>query len=410
MLPALLIVLLVTARAEVAPSDANCKEGAAFYQEPVSNIVGCYKVFRWASTWRSARDFCTDCSSGFCGTLAAARTQGEHDFLTGIAGYGIRFWIAANSLSNDKIWRWDGYSLGVNFNQPWVSLADLNYQAHADQVILAGRIAPYSWDFAYSNVSTYFFACRKDACAPRMDVLDGLCSTDAPSVNRVEPSSIAWIAAPIVLGSLFVLIVLTAVFLYYFHNDKFNTISRRVGSIFKSKPAASTSQRVAELKEENNRLRAQLRASLSGSLADGDSIGARQPSPKGSFGFPSPPIGAPLFTTASPPTLPTVSSLPRIRKAPALTSLPGLPATSLPELDDAVFGGTSNTLASSPLLPPISSITAVTTASAAAAPRPPSFRGMGSNRVAPAPITQPTSVSLPRPTPSFPSSPPESSA
>ena len=115
-------------------------------------------------TWLEADGFCrnTDCSVGFCGTLAAARTQGEHDFITQLAGPGIRFWNAANSLSVDRIWRWDGYGTTVNFNQPWLSVSDINYANYPNMVILDGRLSPYSWDYASPNISAHSYVCRKD--------------------------------------------------------------------------------------------------------------------------------------------------------------------------------------------------------------------------------------------------------
>lgn len=150
--------------ADTAPDDANCKQGATLYREPVSNIVGCYQFFDALVTWKDASAFCksTDYTYGYSGNLAAARTQGEHDFLKALAGPNIRFWNAANSLSSDKIWRWDGYGTAVNFNLPWVTTADGNYQAQTNKVILDGRTSPYAWDFLQFNISRNYFICRKD--------------------------------------------------------------------------------------------------------------------------------------------------------------------------------------------------------------------------------------------------------
>jgi hypothetical protein len=129
------------------------------YREPIAGIVGCYSFFDVLLSWKDASSFCR--SSNFGGSLAAARTQGEHDLLKTMAGSGIRFWIAANSLANDGIWRWEGYGTTVAFNLPWVTLADSNYQMQTGKVILDGRLAPYSWDFQFFNTSRNYYVCRK---------------------------------------------------------------------------------------------------------------------------------------------------------------------------------------------------------------------------------------------------------
>jgi hypothetical protein len=233
-----------------------------------------------------------------------------------------------------------------------------------------------------------------------MDVLDGLCSQDAPSVRKSSGSSIAWIAAPIVVGTLILLAILTLFFLYYFHNDKYNVVMQRLRSCARrgANSQPSTSQRVTELKEENSRLRAQLRASL----GDADSIAMRMsgdPSPKNSRSSLSQPL-PPLIPAALSPALPTVASLPRIRKGPVPGTLPGLPDVLPPLFDASPFdGSTAAALTQSPPIPPIQPEGAAAAINSATA-RPTSLRGLGLNRVGPsAPAT--VVVSLPRPSLTF---------
>lgn len=345
----LALVSVVFGAAETAPANANCKEGASFYREPVSGIAGCYKLFATEKTWYDARDYCTnpDCTVGFCGELAAARTQGEHDLLVSLAGPGIRFWIAANSLSVDTLWRWDGYFASVNFNQAWVKLADLSYSTHTNQVILAGRVSPYNWDFALPNSTTDYYICRKSACSPTQDIENGLCSSSAASVAPKPGSNNAWIAAPIVIGALIVLVLILILYVWRFHNDKFLKYRRNIAKTILCCTSSATNdsvaradqmRRVSVLTEENERLRQQLRNATPESLVRTDVIpfmrgggsGNLSPGHRGSSGsvVVEANTGNPMRTsgtvsisaapvpspTMSASVLPTVAGLPKIRR------------------------------------------------------------------------------------------------
>lgn len=354
-------------------------------------------MFDSAVTWRSANTFCQtpNCTSGFCGALAAARTQGESDLLNSLAGTGIRYWIAANSLSPDKIWRWEGYSATVNFNQVWITLADLSFSLHTDQVILAGRQAPYAWDFAISNTSLNYFICRKDACSPNQDIVDGLCSSEAASLRTSSSPSLTWVAAPVVVGVVVLVVALGMLYLYHYRNDKFNIFKRRIRESLPLRRAASADalRRVSELKEENDRLRTQLRASISGSDNFTSYSGSPAAQPRSSLPGLSPPSAIP---TALSPSLPTVASLPRIRKG--VTIVPGMILPELPTSPAPPAFDSDNAAALEAGLQRGGGTSMDTVAFTTSFPAPPpALRGLGFNRVGPAPPLGLPAFGLPRP-------------
>lgn len=363
-----LLCLAGAARPDAAPADANCKGGATLYKEPASGIVGCYKFFSTPSmTWTQADGYCrnTDCAAGFCGALAAARSQGEHDFLVGLAGSGVRFWIAGNSLASDGIWRWSGYGSTVNFNLPWVTTVDSNYAAYPGMAILDGRRSPYAWDYAQANSSAYGYVCRKDACSPTQDILGGICSGAAPSVQTSASSSITWIAAPIILGVVVVGLTVFLVFLWKYKNGTYNRWKKRITRGYslriskagdEQSPAAAQALRIQELTEENQRLRTQLESLLadaegptSGGTgggthgpASGNILGLKQQHSSEQLGHSNSTlstsgnvatslVGPATSMGMAASTLPTVAGLPRIRRTSgnvppqgALAPMPGV--------------------------------------------------------------------------------------
>ena len=80
-------------------------------------------------------------------------------------------------------------------------------------MLVTGLQRAFKWDLVEGTVER-LYACRKRACGPTSDVLDGLCSTDAYSTAS-EGDDQTWIVAPIVSA-----IVVTGALLVYMWYDK----------------------------------------------------------------------------------------------------------------------------------------------------------------------------------------------
>jgi hypothetical protein len=81
-------LLLSASTADFAPDNANCKGSFRLYREG-STIAGCYRFISTAMAWNNAMEYCQ--AQG--GSLAAARTEGEQDFLLGLTS--STFWTSA---------------------------------------------------------------------------------------------------------------------------------------------------------------------------------------------------------------------------------------------------------------------------------------------------------------------------
>ena len=161
------------------------------------------------------------------------------------------------------------------------------------------------------------------ACSPGYDILGGICSSFAPSVLPRNSSSIAWIAAPIIIGLLILGLVVLILWVWKYKNGTYNRWKKTVLS-WKNGKADSTSKdsaRMVELTEENQRLRAHIE-----SLTSGQSSG--HPGSSGIAGVPSPGI------TFAQSNLPTIASLPKIRRGPS----GGVHGSSLPPIDSTPPG------------------------------------------------------------------------
>lgn len=96
--------------AETAPTDARCTGGFSLYREDDENIVGCYKYFTTKKTWLEALSICNNPNDG---TLAAARTEREHNFLVGLrSDITDRFWNSGTSRGGT--WAFEGSSVAVD--------------------------------------------------------------------------------------------------------------------------------------------------------------------------------------------------------------------------------------------------------------------------------------------------------
>lgn len=164
------------------------------------------------------------------------------------------------------------------------------------------------------------------ACGPTQDIVGGICSTQAASVQPVSAKSITWIAAPIIIGAVIILVGLFIYFLWKYRNPSY----RRMKSMFKRAPPSDP--RVVDLMEENERLRHQLMAlnrpqseTKQPSLHAADSRkGFKAALDQDDDSFSQPGVAPPLPITLPtlPLSLPSVASLPKIRRAGQSFALP----------------------------------------------------------------------------------------
>lgn len=150
-----------------ANNDADCKDGFTLFRNASESIVGCYRFYAGPLTWTAAEAFC---GSSVLGSLAAARTVSEHNFLISLAGFGTRFWIGANSVGpgntlgspTSAIWRWDGFTDLLNWD---ILRSRFTVRspptALKQRVILAGRPGALMWTIEDATTTTAGFICRK---------------------------------------------------------------------------------------------------------------------------------------------------------------------------------------------------------------------------------------------------------
>eukprot|EP00730_Choanoeca_flexa_P014213 TRINITY_DN6130_c0_g1_i1.p1 TRINITY_DN6130_c0_g1~~TRINITY_DN6130_c0_g1_i1.p1 ORF type:complete len:473 (+),score=100.33 TRINITY_DN6130_c0_g1_i1:64-1482(+) len=329
------IFAIAEGAADFAPKDANCKSGATFFSDQDNGIVGCYRRFGNQLTWRQAQEACRN---RFNGHLAAARSEGEHRLLLSLSRQ-TQFWIGANSRATDGIWRWDGHDVAVDFTPSWATIQDGNYNNYPGKVLVGGWSNAYSWNYQTSNVEKYAFICRKDACSPDEDIVEGVCSLDAPSVQPKKEDQ-SWIAAAVIVP-LVVIAAGSTWYLWKHHNDRYVQVTECLCCRHGKR---SMSMQMEQLREENSALKRRLSTTSAMTTTSVVTPGNR-PGPVAADGPQPPQSDDPMSDFFKEAALPVASTnptaqLPALRK-PERNSAPSLPRLSL--------SNSSNKVAPSPL-------------------------------------------------------------
>lgn len=199
------------------------------------------------------------------GKLAAARTAGEQALVLQLAGTSA-VWTAGFSPSASCaatascIWRWEGYSTSVNFNQAYIrdSIGSTDWSSRSQQVLLNNYIDSQAWAYQAPNdaAASHAFVCRKDACAPGESVSELLvCATDPTAAGG---AAYAWVAGA-VIGGVVCLLAVAMLVLWKVDNARFHALVARLACAGCHRPTTTLKRRIRELEDENERLRGQLR-------------------------------------------------------------------------------------------------------------------------------------------------------
>ena len=176
------------------------------------------------------------------------------------------------------------------------------------------------------------------ACSPSQDIKDGLCSGSAASVtpDTSGNSNLSWVAAPVILGLIVICAAMAFVYLWKYRNPLYVRLKKKIccsrhneiKPVDNSPGSQKMTARLSELLEENDRLKSELEtervssASARASIVDGNQLLAFVSSP--SFvpeGTRPDSYARSQWTSGTTPSqlqpqpLPTVSGLPKIRRA-----------------------------------------------------------------------------------------------
>ncbi|EGD80313.1 hypothetical protein PTSG_10568 [Salpingoeca rosetta] len=269
-------MVVTTTTADTAPDDATCKDGAKLFRDDANEIVGCYKSFSRALTWTQAKALCEQ-ATGFAGELAPARSEAEQSFLLGIAPR--EFWIGANSLEADGIWRWAGLSMAVAFDAAWVNVESRDWNERQNQVIRVVEdrdTGNVTWYYATPNLETFPVVCRKQACGPNEDIVGGICSPNAPTVSSSSGPR-AWIAAAVLIPLIVVAAAGIVMYAYKYNPDLYDRIvdavcCRTCTCAWLDDTGADPHTHVEELMIENEKLRSQLASARASSQWNGNGL------------------------------------------------------------------------------------------------------------------------------------------
>ncbi|XP_066295428.1 sushi, von Willebrand factor type A, EGF and pentraxin domain-containing protein 1-like isoform X3 [Branchiostoma lanceolatum] len=143
------LLLVVLASIPLAAKGQTCPDGYSY------NAGLCY---RWTETLSFALDAIDDCASDGA-TLALPRSQGEHDYLTGLVSETIL--IGVTDIFNEGTWEYsDGTPIGA-FNK-LLPDADHPNTGQIDCVVMSKDHA-YMWKPSSCSQQQYGYVCQKDA-------------------------------------------------------------------------------------------------------------------------------------------------------------------------------------------------------------------------------------------------------
>eukprot|EP00049_Salpingoeca_infusionum_P022813 m.8923 g.8923 ORF g.8923 m.8923 type:complete len:347 (-) comp5409_c0_seq2:265-1305(-) len=302
----ILVMVAVAVQADLELDGATCKGKTTMYSDE-NGIRGCYQLFDNELTWTQAKAYCAD---SFDGSLAPARTEGEQRFLLDLAK-GTRFWIGANSRNQNGIWVWDEFGSVVDFKASWVKVQSKDWTQRSGQVLVNGYSETTHWVYESPNTNLYAFVCRKDACLPDRDVLDGVCSLNAPSVQK----NYGWVAG-VVIAVIAILLLVIGVLLKKYKQSRY---SQLVECMTCRKIARGDRRKLQSLETENERLRARLASVSSASGQTQVPAGipeSQQGSPKSQAQSRHDPLASIALPRIIPQPARAPASLPELRSPP----------------------------------------------------------------------------------------------